>query len=201
VLRFAPGFNTFGALAAGAASAYFLYSAGRFAFHYSEEVLRPVSGKQAAYQHLFLQAHGHVGIGIMLALAFVSGVITISAVWRLSTIFPAAILMPDKLWLHPSFGKRPMPYSNIVGVRLAKIWPNTFSSGQLALIIDMEMPARNRVLWAYFTSPRQVVIRKLVIDQGVRDLARFRNRLVAHAQRARAASGTGRAGIASRRSQ
>jgi len=167
----------------GGSGAVWLYFAWRFAFHYQEELLKPVSGRQAAYQHLFLAEHGHVGVVLTGVVGLISSLMAASAVWRAWTALPAAILGPHQLWLHQSFGRQPIGYTNIVGVRLDYIW----NRKQIALIVDLEEPAaRNRVAWAWFSSRYQVVVRDVILSDSLYSLARFRNQLAREAEAARA---------------
>jgi hypothetical protein len=160
---------------------YCSYEAWRFAFRYQEELLRPVSGRQAGYQHLFLQSHGHVGVVILLAVSLLCGLVALNGVWRFWTALPAVILLPDTLWLHPSFGRKPIPYTNIVSVSLDRI-----DKRQVALKILTEDPIqRNWAFWTSAGSPYRVAIRELIIDASLYDLARFRNRLASLAEAAR----------------
>lgn len=182
VLRFAGGSATFVAVLLTVIGAYCFYGAWRFAFRYQDELLEPVRGRQAAYQQLFLQAHGHAGVVILALLGMFSLFTAASSAWRFWTRFPAAILAPDHIWLHPSFGKKPVAYSNIVGVRLARI----YGGRQVGLVIDLEAAAeRNRVIWAAFGSRYKLVIRENIVRGSLSDLARFRDRLAQNAETAR----------------
>ena len=169
------------AIVAGPVSAYCVYKAWRFAFRYQEELLRPVSGRQAGYQHLFLQGHGHIGVAILLLVSLFMGLAALNGIWRFWTALPAAILMPNALWLHPSFGRKPISYSNVVGVSLDRI-----SKRQIALTVLTEDPIkRNWAFWVSMGSPCRVAIREVIIEASLYDLARFRNRLAANADAAR----------------
>lgn len=167
----------------GPASIFWFYQAWQFAFDYKYELLKPVSGKQASYQHLFLMDHGHVGVAVAGGIGLMCCLMALNALWRGRTALPAATLGSNQLWLHPSFGEKPIPYANIIGVRLSYIW----NRKEIALIVDLNGPAeRNWVAWAWASPRSQAVIRKRIVDGSLFDLARFRNVLAKNAERARA---------------
>ena len=182
MLRFAIGNDMFIAIAAGPIAIYCAYSAWRFAFRYQDELLKPVSGKQAAYQHLFLQGHGYVGVLILFLVGLLFGSAALNGFWRFWTAHPAAIfLMPDRLWLHPSFSRKPIPYSNIISVSLDHI-----AKRQIALVVATEDPIRrNWAFWVSAGSRRRVAIREMIINGSIYDLARFRDRLARSSETAR----------------
>jgi hypothetical protein len=104
--------------------------------------------------------------------------------WRAWTAYPAAIVMPDRLWLHPSFGKQPIPFTNIVGVRLDRV--GSGRSRSVALIVDLDQPAkRNWVFWALPRDATKWSVDETSVDCSLFGLARFRDCLVEQAQRAR----------------
>jgi hypothetical protein len=184
-LRFAIGNNAAAAIVMGGIGVTSLYLAWRFAFRYQEELLKPVRGKQAAYQHLLLLDHGHVGIAITLLGALLSVVMAINLAWRFWTRLPAAIVMPDQLWLHPSFGLKPILFTNIVSVRLDRMRRGWFGS-EVALIVETENAAsRNWVFWMSLRSAYSVSVRDVVVDDSLFGLARFRDRLAECAAQAR----------------
>ena len=158
------------------------YEVWRLIFRYQEEVRRLGHYTSGARHTLLLEGHGHVGVAYCLAVGTLFLFVAVNGVWRFWTRYPAAILLPDRLWLHPSFGKQPIPYSNVVSVQLRYI----YGRRQVGLVIDFEKPAKlNWVFWAYLPSRRQIVIRSLIIGASLYDLARFRDRLATSAAAAR----------------
>lgn len=106
------------------------------------------------------------------------------ATWRFFTPFPAAILMPDRLWLHPSFGMQRIPFSNITGMRLGRLHQGR--NRQIGLVIELEEAAkRNWLFLARISSRYEITIREISIDGSLYNLGRFRNRLAVKAALAR----------------
>ena len=165
-------------------AALLAHIAWRFAFHYQEELAVHPTGRGAGYHQLFLQDYGHVGVVIGIVGALISCLFASQAGWRAWTAYPAAIIMPDRLWLHPSFGKQPIPFANIIGVRLD--WVGSGRSRSVALIVDLDQPAkRNWVFWALRGTPNKWVIDDKSVDCSLFGMARFRNALVEQAKSAR----------------
>lgn len=158
-----------------------VYKAWRFKFDYADELAHPVHGRGAGWYWLSLQDHGQVGVVMNLAIALLCALFAASMSWRFFTRLPAVILMPDQLWIHPSFGRKPIAYSNIVGVSLDRLGRN-----QIALTVATEKPIdRNGVFWIFSRTPYQFLIRETVVDASLYDLTRFRNRLASNAEAAR----------------
>jgi hypothetical protein len=133
---------------------------------------------------LELQDHGHVGVAIGISGALICCLLAAQVAWRAWTAYPAAIIMPDRLWLHPSFGRQPIPFANIVGVQLARV--GSGRSRSIALIVDLERPAkRNWVFWALPRDANKWLVNETAVDCSLFRLARFRDRLAEQAQRAR----------------
>ena len=153
------------------------------AFHYSEELAHPVHGRGAGLYWLSIQDQGHVGIVIGIALAVLLALFAANSIWRFFTRLPAVILMPDRLWIHPSFGRKPIPYSNIVCVSLDRV-----GKSQIAMNILTEEPIeRNWMFWVFGRSPYRFSIGEVGVDASLFGLARFRNLLAQKGSAARAA--------------
>jgi hypothetical protein len=158
-------------------AAVLAHTAWRFAFHYQEELAVHPVGRGAGYHFLLLQDHGYFGVVTGIGGALISCLFAARWAWRAWSAYPAAIIMPDRLWLHPSFGRQPIPFANIIGVRLDRVGNGRFRG--VALIVDLDRPAkRNRVFWAWSRDTNTWVVSETSIDCTLWGLARFRNALV-----------------------
>lgn len=184
MLRFAAGNVAVFALLLFALAVLLAHTAWRFAFHYQEELAVHSTGRGAGYHLLMLQDHGHFGVAIGIGGTLICCLFASQGAWRAWTAYPAAIIMPDRLWLHPSFGKQPIPFANIVGVRLDRV--GSGRSRSIALIVDLDQPANRN--WVFWASPRDAntwMVNETSVDCSLFGLARFRDALVDQAKTAR----------------
>ena len=71
--------------------------------------------------------------------------------WRSFTRYPCAIVMPDRLWLHPSFGVQPISFGNVSDATLEE-GPGRRNSLFLVIYL-IDPPQRNWVAKALFWMP------------------------------------------------
>jgi hypothetical protein len=177
-VKFAPGAALLAFILLALPIPYFAYWSWNFAARSGPVVVYEFCGRSSCTPY---PMHDHGVWGFVVdslvcgGLAYFAGI----SAWRFVSRYPCAIIMPDRLWLHPSFGVQPISFVNIGGATFEE-GPGRRSSLYFVIYL-IDPPDRNWVAKIFFWKRMrtEIRIRTETVRGGLDDLQDFRSALLA----------------------